>query len=307
MNLNKKEELSRIILKMYPYIVPIIIGLLFCLLAIYTKYWENLLIGMASTLLSIPLLYFFYERLRITSKRKLNKEIYNYAKQQIDRAIISIRDQICHLVYEQHLHFSFHRPEDDNLSHITKATIEQYLVNNKHLGFQIFKRWDTNVANLKDILKNPFILSRLEDEQIILLIKLIDDIRLLTDFQKCDDFFILLKEKDNSHTIINSDQFANGSEYPYRYLLLSKTDKGQFIVDDFGDFYKDKDDQLLNYFCINPNYAYILADHIAKIIKDIDSWLKSTGGHFEIDLSVFKLEKERIMSNPEIVKEPKNR
>jgi sRNA-binding regulator protein Hfq len=307
MNLNKKDELLRIVFKIYPYAVPVIIGSLLCLIASYKKSWENLLIGMASTLFSIPFLYFFYEKLRIVSEQKLNKEIYKYVNQQVDRAIIPIRDQICHLVYDKHLHFAFHRPQDDNLSDLDTIAIEHHLVNKKHLGFQIFKKWDTDSEFLKDILKNPFILSKLKDEQIILLIQLIDDIRLLTDFQKCDDFFILLKEKDNSHTIINSNQFTNGSEYPYRYLLLSKTDKGQFIVDDFGDFYKDKENRLLHYFRIKSDSAYILADRIAKIIKDIDSWLKSTGGHFEIDLSVFKLEKERIMSNPEIVKEPKNR
>jgi len=302
MDLNKKDKFSKIILTIYPYVIPIIIGLLFCLLSIYSKNLKNLLMSMAGTLFSVPLLYFFYERLRIASQEKLNKEIFNYAKQQVDRAIISIRDQICHIVYDKHVHFSFHRPLDDNLSNISKAEIEKLLINHKHLGFQIFKRWVTNADYLKDILKNSFILSRLKDEQIILLIKLIDNTRLLNNFQKCDNFYIPLKERDDSYSIINSDKFTNGNEYPCRYLLMQKMSKDQSRVDDFGDFYKDKESQLLNYFRIDPDYAHILADDIFNTIKNIDSWLRSTGGHFEIDLSIFKLEKERIESKPNAVK-----
>jgi len=249
---------------------------------------RNLFLSIAATFFGIPLIYLFYQTILNFSQKRLNKELYDYAKMQIDREILSMTYQLQKMVYKL---------EEKDLSQsgiskflsLTKDNIIELLNRNEYLGFQIFKHWETTEKGLHEIIRDPYILNRLENEQIISLIEIMKDLRYIESIQKIDDLYI---SKD---TIVKSYKVASGLEmshkninFPDRYLLLKKIGKDKSVVMDFGDFHLYNVESLLNVFRINGKYLDIYCCAILDLIKDINSWLDLTGKEFVIDTKQFR-------------------
>ena len=60
---------------------------------------KSLFLGVSAAFFAIPLIYLFYQVAQNLSKKRLNKEIFDYAKMQIDREILSIINQLHKIVY----------------------------------------------------------------------------------------------------------------------------------------------------------------------------------------------------------------
>jgi hypothetical protein len=55
--------------------------------------------NISAAFFAIPLLFLFYELAKSFSNRKLNKEIYDYIKLQVDTEILSIINKIFKIIY----------------------------------------------------------------------------------------------------------------------------------------------------------------------------------------------------------------
>lgn len=248
---------------------------------------KNLFIEISAAFFAIPLIYLFYQTAHNYSQKRLNKEIFDYAKMQVDREVLSIISQLSKLINDE---FNFHSLEDLSKTILLKPEeIEKRLSKSKFLGFKVFKNWDTMKNNLQEILKNPYILERLENEQIISIINIIKKLEILISFQKQKDLYLDTGEKIKSHKING----GNNNELPNRYILLKDAEqitnkKNTFIVLDFGDFYKFNLKKLLKYFIINEKYLKSYTATILILSKEINNWIELTGKELIINTNEYR-------------------
>ena len=279
------------ILKILPFLTSILIGLIFYLIGIRLESNVNsFLIGISSAFFAIPLIYLFYQVVYNFSHKKLNKAIIDYTKVQIDREVLSIINQSHKIIFSyKEKDFS---PEGINkFLSLSKEEIKEIIAKNEYLGFQIFKKWRASENNIENILKNPFILQKLEDEQIISIISMIQSLKSLEDCFKINDLYIKTDKKTVLYKIVSSKEFneEENIKFPERYLLLKKINENKFTVEDFGDFSLYDVDKLLQKFKLNGKYLENFAEIIISLIKEINNWCDLTNREFIIDTRMFRL------------------
>lgn len=283
------------LLKLLPYLAAIITGVIFYFLAIdLNENFYDLLINISATFFAIPLLYFFYETAKSFSHKKLNKEIIDYAKMQADRELLSVINQLQKIIYTLD-EKDFSQEKINKLLSINKEEIEGQIRKNKYLGFQIFKHWEVSEKGLNELLKNPFILEKMEDEQIISLINIFGSLRSLDMIQKVDKVYLETGEISVGYKIISGEVMnPENKKYPDRQLLLKHLSQDKSVVYDFGDIPKYNLDKCLNYYKVNDEIVEHYAKVIFDILHDINLWLDATGKEFVVDIKMFRIRGKHI-------------
>ncbi len=286
---------KKILLKSIPYFATIITGGIFYFLAISSSEEPyDLLINISAAFFTIPLLYFFYETAKSFSHKKLNREIFNYAKMQADRELLSILNQLQKSVLTLDEKDFSNKAVSQFLSYKRKD-IEEKLKGNLFLGFQVFKHWEVSEKSLHELLKNPFILEKMEDEQIISIIGILKSLRTLEAIQEIDELYTETEEQAKGYKVISgSEMNPENKNFSDRYLLLKHVAEDKFIVHDFGDIPKYNLDKCLTYFKVNEKIIITYAEVIFDLLKDINKWLDTTGKEFVIDTKMFRTRGKHI-------------
>jgi len=269
----------------------VLAGLIFFLGSIrLAEDFKGLFLNIAAAFLAIPFLYLIYELAQKFSQKKLNKELFDYAKMQIDRELLSIVNQLTKVVYpyeKQNLSFG----GIQKFLSQSSSQIRDVIGNGDYLGFQILKNWSISEKNLHSILENPFILHRLEDDQIISVISILKELRSIESIQKnVTDLYVNIEKKLKNYKITSGKEISDRNiDYPDRYLLLRHLKDDKYQVTDFGDFAPYHVGDLLNIFRFNKKYLEDFSDSISDFIKRINEWLDLTGTEFLIDTKMFRL------------------
>ena len=282
---------KQIFLKVWPYASCVFAGLMFFLASIQlTADYKGLFLNIAAAFLAIPFLYLIYELAQKFSQRRLNKELFDYAKMQIDRELLSIVNQLAKVVYPyEKQDFSFQGIQ--NFLSQSSSQIGDVIEKGEYIGFQVLKNWSISERNLHGILESPFILHRLEDDQIISVISVLKELRSLESIQKnVTDLYVNTNKKVDNYKITSGKEISDRNiEYPDRYLLLRYLKGDKYQVADFGDFAPYHVGDLLNIFRFNNKYIKDYSDSIYDFIKAINEWLDLTGSEFLIDTKMFRL------------------
>ncbi len=289
--------MKKILLKIIPYLASISAGGIFYFLSDYFDGdLKTLFLSLCASFLSIPLMFLFYEVAKNISQKKLNKEIFDYAKLKVDNEVLSIINILIKIVYPyEYCDFSF--SGISNFLSLDKDQIENMLRDFNYIGFQVLKRWDLSEKRFHDILENSFILDKLEDEQIISIIKLLKSLRHLEFIQK-EDFVKAIDENViEEYKIMSGRDFNENNEYPDRLVLLKKINDSKFIVQDFGDFKKYNKDKLLYLFHFNDEIIESYASQIFDVISKINRWVNVSGNEFIIDSKMFKIASKSTYKN----------
>jgi hypothetical protein len=285
------KKRKQIFLKVWPYASCVFAGLMFFLASIQlTADYKGLFLNIAAAFLAIPFLYLIYELAQKFSQKRLNKELFDYAKMQIDRELLSIVNQLTKVVYPyEKQDFSFKGIQ--NFLSQSSSQIGDVIEKGEYIGFQVLKNWSISERNLHSILESPFILRRLEDDQIISVISILKELRSLESIQKnVTDLYVNTEKKVDNYKITNGKEISDRNiEYPDRYLLLRYLEGDKYQVADFGDFAPYHVGDLLNIFRFNNKYIEGYSDSIYDFIKTINEWLDLTGGEFLIDTKMFRL------------------
>ena len=285
------KKRKQIFLKVWPYASCVFAGLMFFLASIQlTADYKGLFLNIAAAFLAIPFLYLIYELAQKFSQKRLNKELFDYAKMQIDRELLSIVNQLAKVVYPyEKQDFSFQGIQ--NFLSQNSSQIGDVIEKGEYIGFQVLKNWSISERNLHSILESPFILHRLEDDQIISVISILKELRSLESIQKnVTDLYVNTKKKVDNYKITSGEEISDRNiEYPDRYLLLRYLEGDKYQVADFGDFAPYHVGDLLNIFRFNNKYIEDYSDSIYDFIKTINEWLDLTGSEFLIDTKMFRL------------------
>lgn len=292
--LGVKMIVSKNLWKIIPFVACIAIAIiLFSVSYLFTEDIKTLFQGLASSFFSIPLMFLGYDWVKNKAENKLNKELFDYAKMQIDAELLAILDQA------QKLLFSYDEIDRsltgiDKTLHLTNDEIFYKMKNMKLLGFQILKRWELPEKHITEILGNNYILQRLDRSQIMALIDVLKSIRSLTIFQaqnRNDIPFVKTKEMAKNYKILHPSTNPASTEYPDRYILIEKITDSKGIVVDFGDFCKQDTETLLSIYNIRPEFCEFFSSSIYSIVSSISHWGSITGNEFIIDLKKSRIRK----------------
>ena len=270
--------MKKSILRIIPFLISLIAGILIYYLALYIPTTNvnlvSLFINISATLIGITVTYFSYSFFKEYSDRKLNQTLFNYAKSKIDNEILGILMQLQKIVY------SFDNMDRSfvgltTLLHLSKQDLIEQLSNVELLGYQIFKKWDFSLTNIEKVMENPYTLKYLTNEQIISLVHIltkVEDLNAIYLYGR-KDMFENTKKVSSEHTIIPPYQ-PNLLE---RSILLKKIKgkKDEGIVVDSGDILHNDLKYALNIFKVKNTEEY--SQNISELLEAIRHWLNLTG------------------------------
>ena len=171
------KKMSNLFLKLWPYIACIFTASIFFVVGNgFVGDVKGLLHNISATFLAIPCLYLIYELSMAFSRRKLNEEIFDYVKVQVDRELLGITNQLMKLVYAYDDRDCSLKGIESFLS-LSQKELEEVLYRSEYLGFQTFKHWTVSKTNLTELLRNPLVIERLEDDQVICIIRTLKGLR----------------------------------------------------------------------------------------------------------------------------------
>ena len=280
----------RSLLKILPYCASIIFGLLFLFIGLeLNQDLKGLFISIAAAFLAIPLIYLFYQQANNFSQKRLNKEIFDYAKMKIDTDVLSIVNQLQKTIYPL-IEKDFSPAGVSKFLSLKTDDIKKIISANEYLGFQVFKKWEVSENNLHTALQNSYMLKSFENEQIISIISIIKSLRNLESIQKFSELYIPADRKTTSFSVISGrDINEENIQFPERYVLLKNLADNKSLVVDFGDFAAYNRNRLLQIFVINEKLRDIYIAALSDLIEDINVWLDLTGGEFVVDTKMFRV------------------
>jgi len=282
--------MKRFSLKIFPYLICLAaFGAFYIIGKQFEGDIKNLFHGISGSFLGIPILYLIYELSKEFSNKKLNKELFDYAKMKIDQDVLSVVNQLMKLSLPyKEVAFS---PEKIQLFlSNSEDDLKQQLEKHEYLGFQVFKSWGITEKNISKVLENPFILDHLENEQTIAIVNLLKIIQSFDVRPKnLDDLYVCTGKDSQGYKVEKGTNInTENAEYPDRYLLLRDVENGRYLVSDFGDFPRYQTEKLLFIYKINPKYVSQFASSIYVFIECINNWLDSSGNEFILNSKMFK-------------------
>jgi hypothetical protein len=282
--------LGRILWKILPYCLSVAFGFVFLVIGFRTdEDVKSLLINISAAFFALPLIYLFYQQAVNFSQKRLNKEIFDYAKMQIDTDILSILNQLQKTVQPLSQRDSSLTGINNFISQ-SRNDIKSSISNNSYLGFQVLKKWEVSESNLHKAIQSNYMHRSLNDDQIISIITIIKGLRALEALQQIKDLHLPTGKGATGFTVVSGKEMnKRNTEFPDRYILLKDFDGGKFLVMDFGDFAIGDRKQLLMYFSVNEKLRDIYSDTICNLIDQIRIWLKLTGSEFLIDEKMFRM------------------
>lgn len=160
-------NLKNFILRLFPYVIAIIIGLIIFLIVHKIEYRDadvsNLLINISSDLLSIPFVFICYEVVNNFINRDLNNILFKSTTFDINSIIINIINDIrINLGFKDTIN-------KDNLEDfllLNKENIQDYLNNENNLNKDILDKMLKNSDNLKEIIRKTSTIQVLTPDQI---------------------------------------------------------------------------------------------------------------------------------------------
>ena len=283
-------EIKKVLLKISPYVACMVAGFLFYFIGLrQSEAIRGLLMNISAVFFAIPLIYLFYQTVHGLSQKRLNKEIFDYAKMQVDREIMSIMNQLYKMVYLPE-EKDFSREASNNFLSLGRENVKKIISEKEYLGFQIFKNWKLSQDNLHQLLQNSYILKRLDNDQIICIISIIKGVRYLQIIQQLDDLYLKTGKKASSYKIVSGKALdKDNTKLPDRLLLLKDLGNDRFLVADFGDFPTHNMNNLLRIHKINKRHLEFYGDAIFDLVHEISNWVKLTGGEFVVDTEMFPL------------------
>ena len=285
-----KSSKRNIILKTLPYTAALISGLIFFAIGNEFKTTlRSLFHNISAAFFAVPLLFLFYELAKSFSNRKLNKEIYDYIKLQVDTEVLSITNKIFKIVYGYD-YTGLSNADICVFLTIDKSTLTSLLENKTLLGFQILKDWEQNELALQKLLENTFITGRIDNEYVISIIQMIKNLRGIELLQYNFDIFEKLAEKKEGYQIFGGIEVdPKQIKYDVTYLLLKKLDGVKDVVIDSSSFAKCYVEKLLTCYTLKKDFVKDYVQGIYDIMEDISNWLTISGNEFLIDTKQFRI------------------
>lgn len=277
---------------LWPKLLVIGAGVTLYLLASYCLSGDlkSLVMGVAGSLISIPLVFISYEIWQKKSHRKLNKSVYEFAERKVQASIMAVSSKLELLIggaftyfekgsiliddsdienirIKQYQHDDFY---DDSLLSFERINVFENLTDARYLEFQITDLSLTEeLEGLEKLLANSFIMQRLEDEQVRAIIFLIKTISMLEAFFNNHEY-VFCKTSINLHGF-SIEKF---NEQPLLSALVfrEKSADEPVMLDVKPAHMTELSESPLPAYVINEDYYGVLSDLVFEVIDAINQW-----------------------------------
>jgi hypothetical protein len=140
-------------------------------------------------------------------------------------------------------------------------------------------------------LENSFILDKMENDHIILIIEFLKYLKNFERIHTSDGLYKDIKQRAAGYSISNADETNTVSETGKHKVLLKFVKKDTYTVCDAGDIAGRHAEKCLNYYKISPEVAESYAASIFAVLTVINTWLRRTGNEFILETKLIHLDK----------------
>jgi len=307
----------------WPKIVTAAIGCgLFFLSRHFTDQLQSLLISIAAALISIPVVFLFYELINQKNHRRIYEFVYDFVNNRtheiVDETISAVRIimegytvyfDIGHAIYgdseeEDRVKMTKYGQvramgddedfwpadytkddymrdmmaacddmDDDYIFDFDNITIMPYLADTEYLGYQVFSlELETYCDDFDELVKNPLVLNHLEDDQLIILLRLNESLQMLCEsIVNKSDLFLQTDIKVKSFRCDLFGDFNNHLGYTGGCSLFY--DDGEFSTMLDNDIVVNATEELLTtVYVLNPSRIQFLGAIINEFMFWAEKW-----------------------------------
>lgn len=255
--------MQRLFLKILPYIICILTGIIVFLFEKFTidPDIKNMVINISSGLISVPFVFISYELVKNITEQKIRARITGYIKFHVEKSLFGMlkyfytwffpTEKMAIILTDAKLNFLFD---------METLKIERFFMERKMLGFFVYKDISPFIEELSSIIKNPNINSYISTDEMVRFMDILRNITLI----KKETLDFINEDKDTRFTIKN-DPNPNNSE-----LTLTN---GNIQIDsgEFGNLDKEK---LTEYFRVPTEDIELVAKQIHELLFNIEEILE---------------------------------
>ena len=255
--------MQRLFLKILPYIICILTGIIVFLFEKFTidPDIKNMVINISSGLISVPFVFISYELVKNITEQKIRARITGYIKFHVEKSLFGMlkyfytwffpTEKVAITLTDAKLNFLFD---------METLKIERFFMERKMLGFFVYKDISSFIEELGSIIKNPNINSYISTEEMVHFMDILRNITLI----KKETLDFINEDKDTRFTI-KTDPNPNN-------LKLTLTN-GNIQIDsgEFGNLDKEK---LTEYFRVPTEDIELVAKQIHELLFNIEQILE---------------------------------
>lgn len=255
--------MQRLFLKILPYIICILTGIIVFLFEKFTidPDIKNMVINISSGLISVPFVFISYELVKNITEQKIRARITGYIKFHVEKSLFGMlkyfytwffpTEKVAIILTDAKLNFLFD---------METLKIERFFMERKMLGFFVYKDISSFIEELSSIIKNPNINSYISTDEMVRFMDILRNITLI----KKETLDFINEDKDTRFTI-KTDPNPNNSK-----LTLTN---GNIQIDsgEFGNLDKEK---LTEYFRVPTEDIELVAKQIHELLFNIEEILE---------------------------------
>lgn len=223
----------------------------------------------------------------IIQKEQSKDEIRKYIKQQIDKEILTICNQIFKIIYSYDKQYTL--GSIWQMLNLTEDEIRRELEEKRFIGFSVLKDWKVFMQKFQDAMNQPFFTQNAEPSFVTSLIKVIKGLETMAIVFGNEKLFNETDMIMNGYMIV--DGYEMNPDNPKDSYLLTKqigdTEKG--VVVDFGTIRKYNLRRAKTIMTINNDLFFGVVLSIRELLNGIESWTSATGNQLIIDPLTFRI------------------
>lgn len=252
------------------------LSILFVLLGVVLNqgFWSDLITNIAATSIYVLIAYFTYDAAKNFTNRKSTKELQEYAEAYISPYIFSLQWSLMQLLFD--IKGAGEVSLLDPLRGMSSEELQAHLHEREFLGFTILQDSSEISRGLQELIENSFLLTRLNNEQLIALVKIKNRIeRLWTELSSLDRLDRLDKPAPKNYRVVQGDEISSYNEtLPNRRLLLDMIGKSKNgVVVAFGDFDpRLTSKELLSTYKLNDPTVLVVEENFLELFELLSQW-----------------------------------
>ena len=214
-------------------------------------------------------------------------EIRLFIKQQVDKEILGICNQINKIVYGLNRQSTL-----DNiwqLLSLTSEDLEKELFERKYIGFTISKDWKEFLGKIQALMNQPFFTHHAEPGYISGLIKVVKALETITVVFNSSSLLIDTGLKVKGYKVVSGIEMSLENPKDSYILLKELPETSNGMVVDFGTIRKYNMPKVLNYLVVNKESFLGFSLSIHELITGISVWVTNTGNYIIIDPLNFRV------------------
>lgn len=215
----------------------------------------------------------------IIIKLSAKDEVRSYIKQNLDKDVLSICNQIHKILYGYDESLSSENVW--TLLSLSQQQVQELLSGRQFLGFTVLKEWEESLRNLQTVINQPFFVQHAESTFINAILRVVKSLELITSITKGDKLF------EDSDVGVEGYKVVHGPEMDPdnlkdHYILLRELDSEKRIVIDSGEIKPFNKSRMLRLQKVKSEKLNSFASVLHMLLASLDNWIKKTGNIIHI-------------------------